>query len=156
MTHTCLRCLSTARRVAAYALSATIAVSSAFAQNATTGVMSPRTGARPSRDTQPAGWVKEFGTMWTFDAPPLAYWRARYNFAPDQRWLDHVRLAAIRIPGCSASFVSSNGLVMTNHHCGRDCTAGASPPDSNYIQTGFAAASLTDEKRCANMYADQL
>jgi hypothetical protein len=104
----------------------------------------------------PAGWVKEFGTMWTFDAPPLAYWKARYDFVPDQAWLDHVRLASIRIPGCSASFVSSNGLVMTNHHCGRDCTAGASTADSNYIQTGFAAASLTDEKRCANMYADQL
>src|SRR3954466_2054795 len=104
----------------------------------------------------PAGWVKEFGTMWTFDAPPLAYWKARYNFVPDRAWLDPVRLGSLRIPGCSASFVSTNGLVMTNHHCGRDCTAGASTADSNYIQTGFAAASLTDEKRCANMYADQL
>jgi hypothetical protein len=110
----------------------------------------------PVNAATPAGWVKEFGTMWTFDAPPLAYWKARYNFTPDRAWLDHVRLASIRIPGCSASFVSANGLVMTNHHCGRDCTAGASTADSNYIQTGFAAASLTDEKRCANMYADQL
>jgi hypothetical protein len=102
------------------------------------------------------GFVKEFGTMWTFDAPPLAYWKARYDFAPDKAWLDHVRLSAIRIPGCSASFVSANGLVMTNHHCGRDCTAGSSTADSNYIQTGFAAASLSDEKKCANMWADQL
>src|SRR5258708_39636938 len=94
--------------------------------------------------------------MWTFDAPPLAYWKARYDFVPDKTWLDHVRLASVRIPGCSASFVSANGLVMTNHHCGRDCTAGASTSDSNYIQTGFAAASLTDEKHCANMFADQL
>ncbi|HVE35670.1 MAG TPA: S46 family peptidase [Gemmatimonadaceae bacterium] len=106
--------------------------------------------------SQPAGWVKEFGTMWTFDAPPLAYWKARYGFTPDQAWLDHVRLSSIRIPGCSASFVSSAGLVMTNHHCGRDCTAGASPRDSNYVETGFAAASLGDEKKCANMFADQL
>jgi hypothetical protein len=45
---------------------------------------------------------------------------------------------------------------MTNHHCGRDCTAASSPADSNYIQTGFAAATLTDEKKCAGLYVDQL
>src|SRR3954468_10864253 len=53
----------------------------------------------PVNAATPAGWVKEFGTMWTFDAPPLAYWKARYNFTPDRAWLDHVRLASIRIPG---------------------------------------------------------
>jgi hypothetical protein len=118
--------------------------------------MSPLAAQATSSNTSPAGWVKEFGTMWTFDAPPLAYWKARYGFTPDQAWLDHVRLSSIRIPGCSASFVSSAGLVMTNHHCGRDCTAGASPRDSNYVETGFAAGSMTDEKKCANMFADQL
>ena len=93
--------------------------------------------------------------MWTFDAPPIEYWRKTYGFAPDQRWLDHVRLSAIRIPGCSASFVSANGLVLTNHHCARGCTDAVSPKDSNYIETGFAAANLADEKKCADMWADQ-
>src|SRR4051812_40210086 len=133
------------RRFLLLAVLATAAASPAIAQS--------RAGA-PTAAVP--GFVKEFGTMWTFDAPPLAYWKARYDFAPDKQWLDHVRLASIRIPGCSASFVSANGLVMTNHHCGRECTASSGTRDSNYIQTGFAAASLTDEKPCPAMWADQL
>src|SRR3954462_13359448 len=117
--------------------------------------LSAQSANPPARQPE-TRFTKEFGTMWTFDAPPLAYWKARYDFAPDKAWLDLLRLAAIRIPGCSASFVSANGLVMTNHHCGRDCTAASSTADSNYIQTGFSAASVTDKKKCPNMWADHL
>ena len=104
----------------------------------------------------PAGWVKEFGTMWTFDTPPLDYWRAAYDFRADPGWLEHVRLSAARIPSCSASFVSANGLLMTNHHCARACVTSASTPDSNYQEIGFVARSREQEKPCPGMYADQL
>ncbi|MBI3567992.1 MAG: S46 family peptidase [Gemmatimonadetes bacterium] len=104
----------------------------------------------------PSSPIKEFGTMWTFDAPPLQYWKARYGFDATPEFLDHLRLSAVRIPGCSASIVSADGLVMTNHHCARSCTTEVSPKDSNYIETGFVAGTAADEKKCRNMVADQL
>jgi len=60
--------------------------------------------------------------MWTFDNFPSKTVGTKYGFTPSQAWLDHVRAASLRIAGgCSASFISSEGLVMTNHHCVVEC-----------------------------------
>ena len=112
-------------------------------------------GAQQTAKVAP-GSVPEFGTMWTFDAPPLEYWQSRYGFEATQDWLDHVRLSAIRLPGCSASFVSPDGLVMTNHHCARSCVAAVSTEKTDYLQTGFVAQKQGDELKCPGMYVDQL
>jgi hypothetical protein len=110
----------------------------------------------PRVQTGPGGWIKEFGTMWTFDAPPLEYWKGRYGFEPSKEWLDHVRLSSVRIPGCSASFVSDKGLVMTNHHCARACITAVSPRDTSYQEAGFVSSAEAGERKCDGFYADQL
>src|SRR4051794_35499998 len=121
--------------------------------------LAPAQVASPSElgtEKLPAGFIKEFGTLWTFEAPPLDYWKARYGFAPSKAWLDHVRLASIRLPNCSSSFVSARGLVMTNHHCARECITAVSTPDSNYQEIGFVAKTQADERKCPGLYVDQL
>jgi len=100
------------------------------------------------------------GKMWTFENPPLAYLEKEYGFKPDQKWLDSLRLGALRLgerdnPWCSASFVSPKGLIMTNHHCVRDQVAQVQGP-SDWVKNGFAATSLEDEVRIPDLTVHQL
>jgi hypothetical protein len=95
--------------------------------------------------------------MWTYDNFPADRMRARYGWAPDQAWLDHARLSSIRLAqGCSASLVSPNGLVMTNHHCARSCLSELADAKHDYIANGFYAPTLADEKKCPELEANQL
>src|ERR1700736_5454200 len=95
--------------------------------------------------------------MWTFDNFPAAKMRAKYGWAPDAAWLEHARLGSIRLTlGCSASLVSPDGLVMTNHHCARDCVSDLADAQHDYNANGFYAATLADEKKCPAMEANQL
>ncbi len=95
------------------------------------------------------------GKMWTFEYPPLEYFRETYHFQPNESWFERVRLGALRIQGCSASFVSPNGLVLTNHHCARGSVAQVSQPGESLLDNGFYATSL-DEERESSQTADQL
>ncbi|HEV7610799.1 MAG TPA: S46 family peptidase [Steroidobacteraceae bacterium] len=95
--------------------------------------------------------------MWTYDNFPAAKMRATYGWAPDAAWLEHARLGSIRLTlGCSASLVSPNGLVMTNHHCARACVSDLADAQHDYVATGFFAATAADEKKCPAMEANQL
>jgi hypothetical protein len=95
--------------------------------------------------------------MWTYDNFPSDRMRAKYGWAPDKAWLDHARLSSIRLAeGCSASLVSPDGLVMTNHHCARSCLSELADARHDYIAGGFYAATQKDEKACPAMEGDQL
>jgi hypothetical protein len=95
--------------------------------------------------------------MWTFDNFPAQNVAAGYGFKPDQAWLDHVQRASVRLAfGCSGSFVSPDGLVMTNHHCAQGCISNLSSAEHDYNRDGFYAATLADEKKCPAFEINQL
>jgi hypothetical protein len=89
--------------------------------------------------------------MWLFNAVPKDKIKARYGFEPTQDWLDHVRLSSVKFGGGSGSFVSPNGLVLTNHHIGAGCINAISTTAKDYMKTGFYAPTQADEVRCPNM-----
>ncbi|WP_394648315.1 S46 family peptidase [uncultured Sphingomonas sp.] len=93
--------------------------------------------------------------MWTFDGFPTARMKAAYGWAPDQAWLDKVRAAAVRLTGgCSASFVSGEGLILTNHHCVAACAADLSSKAKDYLADGFIAADRAREMKCPGQQAE--
>lgn len=93
--------------------------------------------------------------MWTLDAFPTEQMRKEYGWAPDQPWLDKVRNAAVRLTGgCSASFVSDKGLILTNHHCVASCLYQNSTDEHDFLKNGFTAANRMEEKKCAGQQAE--
>ena len=94
--------------------------------------------------------------MWTFDNFPRERMQEDLGWAPDQAWLDDVMAATARMPGCSTSNVSSDGLMLTNHHCVIACVTALSTTEANFIQDGFAARIREEELRCPNMNIDVL
>lgn len=105
----------------------------------------------------PSGIYDDMGKMWTFDYPPIDYFKKTYNFSPDEKWFEEARLSALRFANfCSASFVSEDGLIMTNHHCARDAGASVQKPGEDFANKGFYAAKLSDERKVDWLYVDQL
>ncbi|WP_224363147.1 S46 family peptidase [Hyalangium versicolor] len=95
--------------------------------------------------------------MWTYNNFPSAKVKEKYGFEPSQQWLDKVRLSSARLAGgCSASFVSPNGLVMTNHHCARGCIEQLSNAQKDFIANGFYAKTEAEEVQCPAMEINQL
>lgn len=95
--------------------------------------------------------------MWTYDNAPVSKMAQKYGFKATQDWLDKARLSSVRLAqGCSASFVSPDGLIMTNHHCVASCVQQLSTKEKDYHADGFYARTAEEEKKCPDLEANQL
>ena len=97
------------------------------------------------------------GKLWPFDQLPTDYFRSTYDVEVDQEWRTKAQRAALRFgDGCSASFVSSRGLVMTNHHCARESISAVSRSGESLLEEGFYADTLPRERRVPELHVDEL
>ncbi len=96
------------------------------------------------------------GGMWTFQEFPHELLKRTHNADVTPAWLDRVRTATIRLQNCTASFVSPDGLILTNHHCAEACLDEHSTKDKNLVADGFLARTREQEVRCGTQIADVL
>ncbi len=95
--------------------------------------------------------------MWTPDNLPTKELQSKYKFSPTKQWVEHAQKAALRLAGgCSGSFVSPNGLVLTNHHCVNSCVMQLSTADKDFIAAGFYAKEEKDEIKCPEIELNRL
>ncbi len=86
--------------------------------------------------------------MWTFDNLPREQLKTKYDFTADKAWVDNVMRSSVSTGGCSASFISPEGLVLTNHHCVAGCLQQISSAQKNYLIDGLLARKREDEMKC--------
>src|SRR6266849_4408074 len=86
--------------------------------------------------------------MWLFNQPPRQILKERYQFEPSDAWLEHLQKASVRFnSGGSGSFVSENGLLISNHHVGADSLQKLSTPQKDYVRDGFHARTPAEERK---------
>ncbi|MGB1562374.1 MAG: S46 family peptidase [Sinimarinibacterium flocculans] len=96
-----------------------------------------------------AGSAHSAEGMWTLDNLPRESLRERYGFEPDEAWVEQLMQASVRLAsGCSGSFVSGEGLVLTNAHCVLRCVGELSGAEADYVNDGFVATARENELRC--------
>ncbi len=136
----------------------TVGVPDAADVDDTMGEMEPPTEVTATLDPDTVTFSRyDTGRMWTFDNPPRQFLRERYNFTPDDGWYERARLGALRFATyCSASFVSPDGLILTNHHCARQSITEVTEDGEDLGETGFVAEDMDDERLVEDLFVEQL
>lgn len=99
----------------------------------------------------------DLGKMWTFENPPREWFKKTYNLSVQDEWFQSVRTSSLRFASwCSASFISPDGLIMTNHHCSRDVVTALQKDGENFDKQGFYANTLEDERKADGLFVEQL
>ena len=95
--------------------------------------------------------------MWLFNDLPVELLKERYGFEPSPEWAEHLMKSSVRFNvGGSASFISSTGLVLTNHHVGSDTLFKLSTPERNIMEVGFLAKTPDQELKAPDLELNQL
>jgi hypothetical protein len=90
--------------------------------------------------------------MWLYSAPPRDLIKSKYGFDLTDAWLEHLMKSSVRFnSGGSGSFISGDGLVITNHHVGADDLQKLSDEKNNYLRDGFYARTPAEEKKCVDL-----
>jgi hypothetical protein len=89
--------------------------------------------------------------MWLYNALPTRQVQAKYGFRIAEAWAAHLQRASVHVGGASGSFVSADGLVMTNHHVGLDTLQKLSTAQHNYVRDGFTARARAEEARAPDL-----
>lgn len=101
--------------------------------------------------------IFDYGKMWTFEDAPVGYWNETYGFNPSPEWIEASRMSALKFASwCSASFVSPDGLIMTNHHCSNGEMPKLQQAGEDFNSNGFYAETLADERKDEGLFVDQL
>jgi len=101
--------------------------------------------------------IFDYGKMWTFEDAPVGYWNETYGFNASPEWIESSRMSALKFASwCSASFVSPDGLIMTNHHCSNGEMPKLMKEGEDFNKNGFYAETLADERKDEGLFVEQL